>query len=193
LKKTAKRDIDEQVDNFFIKLQNHNRHTKTRGVFVNIPSGEEVVKNLEVKGIKTSSMIKDLNNKKFNGYVSITIREKFGFEDGVIIFKDGEISGSYYNFLLKNKELYGKDAFTFVMNAFGAEFGSLDVNKLSKEQVELMLTFNEKSKFELKLKDLQKKIKTKYDENLVSQEIGIDVKDEKYELFKKIGLGNLGI
>ena len=160
---------------------------------MNIPSGEEVVKNLEVKGIKTSSMIKDLNNKKFNGYVSITIREKFGFEDGVIIFKDGEISGSYYNFLLKNKELYGKDAFTFVMNAFGAEFGSLDVNKLSKEQVELMLTFNEKSKFELKLKDLQKKIKTKYDENLVSQEIGIDVKDEKYELFKKIGLGNLGI
>jgi len=161
---------------------------------MNIPSGKQVVSELATSGVDPKKMLGDLMKKNFNGYVSVTCKERFGFEDGFVILENGVIKGSYYKMLKNQKDAFGKDALALLLNAFGSGFGTIDIFMLTKEQVDLMLTFNEKVKFEAsdlsKIKDL---FKNKYDPNLLGNYIEVQETTSKYDLFKKIGLGNIKI
>ena len=160
---------------------------------MNIPVGSLVVGKLSSKSIDAKKMLQDLINKSFNGYISITTLEENGFEDGMIVFEDGIIKGASHNFLFKNKSKFGQDALSFILNIFASNYGTIDIFKLTKEQVELILTFNEQIKTQTikNLSNINNLFKTKYDSSL----LGIKQNDEKskYDLFKQIGLGNVKI
>ena len=159
---------------------------------MNIPVGENVVSGLPVKEIDPKEMLSDLISKSFNGYVAITIFTDKGYEDGIIIFESGSIVGSYYKHLVLEKEFFGMNGLKYVLNMFGAEYGVIDVFKLSKEQVELLLTFNErvKTKSIKNLSDIKDFFVSKYNPNLFEEKTE---EVSKYDLFKKIGLGSLKI
>lgn len=162
---------------------------------MNIPSGKQLATKLTLKDINAKNMIVDLISKKFNGYVSITITENFGFEDGLLIFSQGNISGAHYVLLHENKEIFGEDALKLFFNALGANFGTLDVYQLTKEQVELMLTFNEKTKINniFDMKKIDSLFVKNYNADAVAKYSTQIQESSKFDLFKKIGLGNIRI
>lgn len=160
---------------------------------MNIPSGKPIAKGIALKNLNYNNMLLDLMQKKFNGYVCLTVKDKFGYEDSFVIFKEGVILGAYHNFFDVNKESFGEMAIKLFMSCFTAKFGTLEVYALTKEQCELILTFNEKIKNQpiKDIKYLNQFVNPKYRENIV--ETPIKKEDSKYDLFKKIGLGNLSV
>ena len=161
---------------------------------MNIPTGKPLIKQVSLKKLNYLNMLSDLLTKKFNGYICLTIKDKFGYEDTFIVLEDGIIQGAYHKFLDFNKETFGDNAIKLFMSSFSAKFGTLDVYTLTKEQSELILTFNEKIK-NVPIKDI--KILNQYCDSKYREEIinitnqGND--DTKYDLFKRIGLGNIDI
>lgn len=162
---------------------------------MNIPSGKQIVKNLSLKKLDYASMLADLIQKKFNGYICLTVNDKYGFEDSLFVFEDGIIKGSHQNFLNYEKEVFGDEAIYFFINNLKLEFGNIDVFSLTKEQTELILTFNEKMKTSpiADTKSLNKFASSSYKENFMSKVMKHGSEDTKYDLFKQIGLGNLNI
>jgi len=162
---------------------------------VNIPSGKQIVTKLTIKDINAKSMLKDLLAKKFNGYITITINEKFGFEDGIIIVSQGFIKGAHYLLLKENKDIFGEDAFRLSLNAFAAKNGTVDVYQITREQVDLMLTFNEKTKIP-EIADITKidsLFPKSYNPEFVARFSDQKQESSKFELLKRIGLGNIRI
>lgn len=162
---------------------------------MNIPQGKPILKNTALKGINYQNMLTDLINKKFNGYICITIKDIFGIEDSVIILEDGIIKGAYHNFIDKSKDIFGDDALKIFMSNITANIGTIEIYSLSKEQTELVLTFNDKLKTypikDMKILNQYSNLKVKYNLNLEeNKESNVET---KYDLFKKIGLGNINI
>jgi hypothetical protein len=157
---------------------------------MNIPEGKPIVKNLSTLKLNYESMLNDLFLKKFSGYVCLTINQNKGYEDGFIVFQDGILQGAYYTLLDKNKEYYSEKALAFFMKGIKI-LGNLDIYSLTKEQVELLLTFNEK----IRNKPINSiKYLNDFSNNNITEELFVEEKDEnKYDLFKKIGLGNIKI
>ncbi len=162
---------------------------------MNIPSGKQIVKNLTLKKLDYANMLSDLIQKKFNGYICLTVNDKYGFEDCIFVFEDGIIKGSYVKFLNYEKEAFGDSAVSIFLNNLKLELGNIDVFSLTKEQTELILTFNEKVKTTLipDTKSLNKFVSSSYKENFMSKVMKQSSGDTKYDLFKQIGLGNLNI
>ncbi|PIU22642.1 MAG: hypothetical protein COT14_00055 [Candidatus Diapherotrites archaeon CG08_land_8_20_14_0_20_30_16] len=160
---------------------------------MNIPTGKPIIKNVALKNLNCQNMISDLSAKKFNGYICITIKDKFGYEDSFLVFQDGIIKGAYHTFLDKNKENFGDNAMKLFMSTLVVQFGTLDVYALTKEQTELILTFNEKIKTTpiKEYKYLSQFVTPKYREEIIGTTEGEN--ESKYDLFKKIGLGNINI
>jgi hypothetical protein len=158
---------------------------------MNIPQGKPIIKNVSTLKLNYESMLNDLIIKKFNGYVCLTLNDKLGYEDGFIVFQNGIILGAYYNLLDKNKEFYSENAIRFFVKGLKSNFGALDVYTLTKEQTELLLTFNEK----IRNKPINSiKYLNEFTPNNSNEELFVEEKEEnKYDLFKKIGLGNIKI
>lgn len=157
---------------------------------MNIPEGKAIAKNLTTLKLNSDSMLNDLFLKKFNGYVCLTINEKNGYEDGFIVFQEGSILGSYYMFLDKKKEFYSTNALSLFVNNL-KYLGNIDIYSLTKEQTELLLTFNEKIRTKAinSIKYLKELTTNNYKEELFVEE----KEENKYDLFKKIGLRNIKI
>jgi hypothetical protein len=162
---------------------------------MNIPSGKQIISKLETKDLNSKNMIRDLMNKKFSGYITVTINQQFGFEDGLLIFSNGIIKGAHYVLLKENNEIFGEDAIKLILNALGAKYGTLDVYQLTKEQVELMLTFNEKTKVTdiADISKIEQFFVNDYNTNITAKYSSQKQEDSKYDIFKKIGLGNIRI
>jgi len=162
---------------------------------MNIPTGERVAETISVAKVDVRKVISDLQVKKFNGYVSVTAKMNYGFEDSALFFKQGSTIGSVHSFLSFEKAVYGDDAVSLFFNTFGAKFGCFDVFKLTSEQMELIMTFNDKILFRSTnpLKILDNYIK-EYKDSLVEKYIDkSDIGKDKYSLLKEIGLGNIGL
>lgn len=157
---------------------------------MNIPEGTPIAKNLSTLKLNSESMLNDLFLKKFSGYVCLTINQNKSYEDGFIVFQDGILKGSYYTFLEKNKDYYGDNALAFFMRGIKV-LGTLDIYSLTKEQVELLLTFNEK----IRIKPINSiKYLNDFTNNNITEELVVKEKEEnKFDLFKKIGLKNIRI
>ncbi len=162
---------------------------------MNIPSGKQIVKNVALKKLDYANMLSDLIQKRFNGYLCLTINDKYNFEDSLLVFEDGAIKGAYSKFLNYEKEAFGDSAISIFLNNLKLEIGNIDVFSLTKEQTELILTFNEKMKTTPinDTKSLNKFVNSSYKENFMSKFMKQGSEDTKYSLFKQIGLGNLNI
>lgn len=159
---------------------------------MNIPAGTKIAYNMKTNELNAQKMIGDLQKKQFSGYITITVKEKFGFEDGIIVIKKGLISGSYYNIISVNHDIYSKDALSLIGNAFGSSSGAVDIYQLSNEQVDLMLTFNEKIRID-NSDGFYQLIAQKYDFTKVQKYLKNDKESSKYDLLKKIGLEGLKV
>jgi len=161
---------------------------------MNIPSGKQIVSKLNIREIDAKTMLSDLLRKKFNGYICITVNGSAGFEDGILILELGAIKGCHYKLLQNNKNYYAESALKLFLNSYGAEFGTIDVYGLTKEQVDLILTFNEKVKIKdiTDINSIADLFVSHYNSDLT---LNKDVKKSvsKYDLLKSIGLGNTGL
>jgi len=160
---------------------------------MNIPTGKQVIKGVPLKNLKYENMLLDLCSKNFNGYICLTAKDNAGYEDSFIVFEDGKIMGAYHNFLDKKKDSFGEDALKRFMSSFDSSFGVIDVYALTKEQAELILTFNEKLRISptKDIKYLNQLKNPKYREEVFGDKNTNEI--TKYDLFKRIGLGNISI
>jgi hypothetical protein len=137
----------------------------------------------------------DLMYNAFNGYLVVTIEGYAGIEEGVFLFKNGAIVGSLYEYTNFDIVVFGDFALQQSFNAAAADFAVFDVCELSKQQVELVIAFNEKIQLpqQIVFKDIGRFFKQKFDSAFAEKTLKQVLKKEesKYDIFKKIGLTDI--
>ncbi len=140
---------------------------------------------------KAGSLLKS----DFSGYLVATIEGISGLEEGLLLIKDSRVVGAAFSALRINKQLYGLTALRLSLNSLKAKKGVFDVNKLSKQQIDLILAFNEKIAIPKPLDQsmLSRLEPEKYRGELVSEELKVDLKggDTKQKILKGLGLGGI--
>lgn len=103
------------------------------------------------------SVSQKLLDKKFNGYLILTIRGHF-IEEGVLFFRDGEIAGAIVECLALENTIKGPEAVSYFLNETKG-VGFYHCIELTRSQVDLITAFDEKLLApKIVLKDLPKMI-----------------------------------
>ncbi len=114
---------------------------------MNLPLGTALKTGLDVASVDFFALLKELHDKRFNGYVALAVQGASGIEEGTQLFDEGKPVASFYEYYRINKTLYGHGAFERVLNASAANAGVIEVFELSNEQVHLVVAFNEPAIF----------------------------------------------
>jgi hypothetical protein len=162
---------------------------------MNIPIGKVEAEHIPFSESEPFAKVGQLMKSNFNGYLVATAEGFSGLEEGLLMISDASIIGAVFDGLRVNKQLYGVSALRLVLNMLKAEQGVFDVNKLSKQQIDLIMAFNEKIKL-LKAVDadtLQKLQPKAYDTAIVSKELMVEegLPESKSKLLKRFGLGSI--
>ena len=80
----------------------------------------------------------------FDGYLIATVEGASGLEEGLLLIRGKEITGAVFEALRVNKQLFGTEALRLVFNLLMARKGIFDVNRLSRQQIDLIIAFNAK-------------------------------------------------
>jgi hypothetical protein len=159
---------------------------------MNLPMGNAIFKGKTLKENSFLSAIEELHKKAISGYLVLTSHSPSGMEEGVLLYRNGEITGSVFSFLKFNETLFSNDAARLLMNAAQSEYGVFDAITLSKQQAELVLAFNDKMAFEklLSPKDLSKLAPKKYESSLVERYVGekLKLEESRIDVLKRFGL-----
>ena len=162
---------------------------------MNIPIGTLVEENVSLKDFKLDKKLLSLMNEGFTGYVVLISEGRSGMEEGLALIENGLLVGAIYEYIKFGKSFYGDHAMEQLLNSGLAEFGVMDVGSLSKQQVELIIAFNEKIELGKKLesKELQKMLPKQYNAKIVEKALGGELKkkESKFDVFKKLGLGGV--
>jgi len=162
---------------------------------MNIPIGSIQEKHVSFSESAPFEKVKQLMQSGFDGYIVATIEGISGLEEGLILIKQNQAVGAFFDALRVNKQLYGVSALRLVLNLLKAKRGVFDVNRLSKQQIDLILAFNEKISLPrtLDLSMLSKLEPTGYRADIVSKELAVDLeaKDTKYNILRKLGLSSI--
>lgn len=137
---------------------------------MNLPVTNPIVKNAPLDKIIPEKLFLDLLDKKFTGYVYLTIEGKYCFEESILILNVGKIEGAIYLIDGYDIELLGKDAIAYCLNCYGATNGRLNIFALTSDQIKLILLFNDKIKYTLavtKNKDIPSLKNTKYNDVII--------------------------
>jgi len=110
---------------------------------VNITSGTPVQKGVALSDINLKEYMAKLIEQKFNGYMCITVKGRGGIEEGALIFHNGNIVSSDYEYYRYNKKFMAEDGLARTINAVIAKIGVVDTFSLSSYQVQLIMTLNE--------------------------------------------------
>ena len=163
---------------------------------LNFPVGTVLHQAVPLKDIDFKKFFAELMAKAFTGYVVVTAEGFAGIEEGVFFFKGGFLCGSVFEFTNFDITFFGNVALQQSFNAAAAEFGIMDVCELSKQQVELIAAFTEKIMLPepIALNAVSKFFREKYDYGFSEKTLNEIVKKEesRYDVFKKIGLPDIG-
>jgi len=110
---------------------------------MNIASGTPVQKGVALSDVNPKEHVVKLMREKFNGYTCVTIKGKNGVEEGVLVFHDGNIVSSDYEYYRYNKRYTAEEGLIRTLNAFLASKGVVDSFSLSPYQVQLIMTLND--------------------------------------------------
>ena len=162
---------------------------------MNIPIGEVEAQHIPFSESEPFSKIAELMKSGFNGYIVATAEGVSGLEEGLLMIRDAAIIGAVFDALRVNKQFHGVSALRLVLNLLKAKKGVYDLNKLSKQQIDLIMAFNEKIKL-LKIVDaaILSKLQPKaYNAEIVSKELVIEAgpAESKSNILKKFGLGSI--
>ena len=162
---------------------------------MNIPVGEIVEENVSLQKTNLGKKLSGLMAKKFSGYVVLTVEGSSGIEEGLALLKGGVLIGGIYEYIGFAKIIYGDRALSQLLNSGLAKFGVMDVGKLSRQQIELIIAFNERIelKKQLSQKELASATPKTYDAGAAGAELGEELKkkESKFDILKRIGLGGV--
>ena len=162
---------------------------------MNIPIGKTEAEQKGFDEEKPFERLKSMVDTGFNGYLVATIEGVTGLEEGLLMVREKEIVGAIFDALRVNKQLYGIPALRLVLNLLKAKKGVFDVNGLSKQQIDLIIAFNEKVHLHkpVNMSLLKKLEPEEYRKDLVSKEMAFDLTAEetKQNLLKRMGLGSI--
>ena len=110
---------------------------------MSIPAGKA---RIEGKTLTSDDILADL--KRFmmennTGYFCLTIKGKYGIEEGLLVIENGSLIGARYEYLKIKKEYHAGEGLKRTLNAFFAESGIYDCYELTVQQIELLKIFNE--------------------------------------------------
>ena len=158
------------------------------------PAGEVLEESIKINEINIEQVLKELIEQKFSGYLVVTIYGYTGIEEGLILFRDGITIGSFYEYNQINTVIEGDNALLESLNALKAKYGIMDINALSKQQAELIVTFKDAIKTkERSLQELKKMLPQKYSTDYSKKVLRETSETEKsrYEVMKALGLVEL--
>ena len=104
------------------------------------PAGEKIEEGLTINKVNPEELFKSFMDSEFSGYIVLTIYGYAGIEEGLLLFQKGIIVGALFSYDTSNHSIEGEEALVRILNAFKAKYGVLDINSLSKQQVELTIT-----------------------------------------------------
>ena len=163
---------------------------------MNLPIGEMLSQGVNFKEVDGKKLVESFFDKKFSGYLVVTIEGVNGIEEGIILFKEGRIAGAFYDYDLAGITVFGDTSIPHVFNSFAAENVVADIVSLSNQQVDLVTAFNDKAKLEKPINKGQiRKLIPKVFSAQLAQSVLSGVspeKDSKKDIFKKLGLTSLG-
>ncbi|MBI5884947.1 DUF2226 domain-containing protein, partial [archaeon] len=141
-------------------------------------------------------LLQQLMQEGFNGYIVLMVQGLQGIEEGILVFKNGQPVGCYHELMKLNHVFYSDRALNAFLNASAARKGIIDVFRLDLQQVDLVLSFNEKIKLSEAMKsEFPKKINElplkEFSSSFIQealQALPAEDKLTKTELMKKLGL-----
>ncbi len=162
---------------------------------MNIPVGEVVEEHKSFSEIAPFTKLENLLDSGFDGYFVAAIEGISGLEEGLLLIKENMIVGAVFVSLRINKHVYGPLALRLVFNLLNAKKGMFDLNKLSRQQIDLIIAFNDRITL---VKPVEKQLLLKlqsgsYQGALVSKilELELESSASKHHLLKKLGLGSI--
>ncbi len=163
---------------------------------MNLPVGEVVSREMNLREMDAKRLLEGFFDKKFSGYLVNTLEGFDGIEEGVLIFRDGELIASLFEYELHGITIFGDAAIPHVFNSFAAVYVIADIISLSNQQVDLVTAFNDKSKLlkQISRNDVGRLIPKAYSGEYAKSVLTNIVKKEesKVDIFKKLGLSGLG-
>lgn len=162
---------------------------------LNYPVGETVEEGLELAKIEKLSFLNKFFVPSFSGYIAVTIEGFSGIEEGVLFFREGTASGAAFCYDNFDIAVFGDVALESFFNSLAAQKGVIDVFRLSRQQIDLILALDERTSVNLPLTKIgiEKKIRKKYDSSFAQAAVkGLEqVITPSSDLLKKIGLGEM--
>lgn len=162
---------------------------------MNIPVGKIVASGLLLKDFDFLGTASKLCQGGFSGYLVLTSDGHAGLEEGLLMFRSGEIIGCVFEFLKFPESFFALDALKLLLNSSKSRFGIVDIVELSKQQAELVVAFNDKMGFEesFQAKGLTSLVPSNYEKRLVELFVGekLRSKESRFDVLKKIGLKGL--
>ncbi|MFH1258101.1 MAG: hypothetical protein V1658_04130, partial [Candidatus Micrarchaeota archaeon] len=72
---------------------------------MNLPAGTVVKTAIDSATIDFAALLKELKDKAFNGYLTLTLQGVGGVEEGITVFDNGKIVAAFYEYLKYNKQV----------------------------------------------------------------------------------------
>jgi hypothetical protein len=163
---------------------------------MNIPVGVVEIQRKPFSESNPFEEVVSLLKTGFDGYFIATIEGVSGLEEGLLLIRGNQVVGAVFEALRINKQLFGAEALRLVFNLLQAKKGVFDVNRLTRQQIDLIVAFNEKLVLSTRPLDEAMMLKLKpssYQPELVSETLQIELEsiDSRHGLLKKIGLGSI--
>lgn len=158
---------------------------------ISLPSGNVIKSSLDASTIDFIALLDESKRKSFNGYFSLCVYGGNGLEEGTLVFDNGKIVASFYEYYRYNKLVLGDQALPRVINAAAAKQAMLDIIQLNNDQVRLLLAFNEKAisiPTENDIKKLKVSTFSTAFEDEVKTEEGAESKESLFKKYKLSGI-----
>ena len=160
---------------------------------MNLPAGNPVELGINLKEVDLHGTLSNFFTANFSGYACVTIDGYDGVEEGVLVFKAGHPIAFSYSYLKHGKNLSGIQALPRTFNAFRARNGVMDVFSVTKDQLELILSFNSDAvlKQVLTQEELDRLMASAYTEGYAVQVLGRKEEISKRDVLKRYGLSSV--
>lgn len=162
---------------------------------MDLPVGEFLESGIIVKGNIVKEKIAALLETDFAGYAVVTIKGRSGIEEGALLMQQNRVIGAIFDYLRFSKKVLGDSAVVHFFNAAKADFAVMDIISLTKQQIELIIAFNEKIELSKPVlpRDLARIGVEKFNPGLAESVLGNELlkKESRFDVFRKAGLTEL--
>ena len=158
--------------------------------------GRVVEQALDLEQNKFSDRMVELIKSRFSGYVNLTIEGFDGLEEGTLIFREGKIIASAYEYLKYAVVVNGNSAIAQTFNAGVAKHGAFDIISFRSTDAELTIAVNPKIRIDVDVSpnDVKKLTHSAFNPSYARKVLSMIMKSssKRSEIMKKLGLSSMG-